>query len=27
VVFGQNMILIEGIGAELRVGDELVPSG
>jgi uncharacterized protein YcbX len=24
VVFGQNMILIEGLGAELRVGDELV---
>jgi uncharacterized protein YcbX len=26
VVFGQNMILIEGVGAELRVGDELVVS-
>jgi uncharacterized protein YcbX len=26
VVFGQNMILIEGVGAQLRVGDELVVS-
>ena len=26
VVFGQNLILIEGIGAELRVGDELLLS-
>jgi uncharacterized protein len=26
VVFGQNLILIEGVGAQLRVGDELVPS-
>ncbi len=26
VVFGQNMILIEGLGAELRVGDELAAS-
>jgi len=26
VVFGQNMILIEGVGEELRVGDELVVS-
>jgi hypothetical protein len=25
VVFGQNMILIEGLGAQLRIGDELVP--
>ena len=26
VVFGQNLILIEGVGAELRVGDELLLS-
>jgi hypothetical protein len=24
-VFGQNMILIEGVGAQLRVGQELTP--
>ena len=26
VVFGQNLILIEGVGAELRVGDDLLLS-
>ena len=26
VVFGQNMILIEGVGAQLRVGQELIPA-
>jgi uncharacterized protein len=26
VVFGQNMILIEGVGAQLRVGQELTPA-
>jgi hypothetical protein len=27
VIFGQNLILIEGIGAQLRVGQELQVSG
>ena len=27
VLFGQNMILIDGVGAQLRVGQELQPTG
>jgi uncharacterized protein YcbX len=26
VIFGQNLILIEGAGAQLRVGQELTPA-